>query len=236
MSETVGKKRLRHTTHEDVSSDKKLKSATTTTTANTTTDRPTPVSDRVTGTQGATHAAVKKKVSTSTIHKAAFGSPIPSNKHQKHSKEPTPFSSKSAENVSKLPAGNASLPAKGELKAEAITGGENPVLSLQEKPVAKIVYRVSWVWTTLLLFLWIGSSAVLGGLYLQEKLNHEMHVFQLEQEILDSVSPTSEVSKKDENDLLDLMEVYKAKAMESEAKLQGCKREFQDSLTKLEQK
>jgi hypothetical protein len=230
MLDAVGKKRLRHATHEDVSSEKKLKSITTTTT----TDRITPERHRPTGTSEATMAAVNKNVSTPTIHKAAFGSPIPSNKHQKHLMEATPFSSKPTKKVSELPMGNATLPAQGEIKADVTAGADSAVVTEQEETVAKIVYRVSWVWTTLLFFLWIGSSAVLGGLLLREKLNHEMHVFQLKQEILDPVSPSAEVSKKDEKDFLDLLEVYKTKAMESEAKLQGCKQEFLDSLTRLE--
>ena len=188
------------------------------------------------GGSGADALTLNKK-GTPSIHKTAFGSPIPSNKHKNHSKEATPFASTPATKASKEVMGNTTPPvAREKKKLETVAGVENAIATSKEESVIKIVYRGSWFYTTLLFFLWIASSAVLGGLYLQEKLNNELRAFQFEQELLDSFPPIVDENTTDKKALLNLVEEYKVKAMESEAKLQGCKREFRDSLARLERK
>lgn len=231
MSDSARKKRVRQTAQEDVLSDKKLKRS------NESDQVATMTATSIT--TGATNASafVDEKGRLPTIHKAPFGSPVPSKIHPKDSKEATPFASKPAKKASKQVIGNTTMTARVERKAETAVGEEMAVVTSQDEPLVRIVYRGSWVYSTLLFFLWIGSSAVLGGMFLMEKLNHEMHTFQLEQKLLDMFPPIVETEKtKNEKALLDLVEEYKIKAMESEAKLQGCKREFRDSLMRLERK
>jgi uncharacterized protein HemX len=133
-----------------------------------------------------------------------------------------------------------STPAKLVKKLDAVKEEEESAKKTKSatKNEVKVVRRGSLLCTALLFFLWVGSSAVLGGLFLVEKMNHEMRVFELQQELLDSAKPKADQGKpaSGKEELTQLVEELKARTAEAESKLAGYKLEFVESLTKLETK
>jgi hypothetical protein len=237
MSECPGKKRSRKITPEDADPDKKLKNEENGALA----EVSAPV---LNGTASPSNGStplkeeVKGKEELKGEPREAFESPL-ARSSEIVAEEETPFMTALQEKPKKAPTPKTT-PAKLVKKLDAVLEEEEVAKKPEEeaaksKPVVKVVNRGSWFCTTLLVLIWIGSSSILGGLWLVEKLNHEMNVFQLQQEILE-LRGTSKENQKGEKELLDLVEEYKLKAAESESKLTGFKRDFQATLTSLETK
>jgi hypothetical protein len=227
----AAKKRVRETTPVDVDPDKKLKE----TTAETI------------GKVGASTAAVNGSVdirpssSPTRSRKAtpppeAFKSPAIGNAEEQE----TPYmTARQGGKSGKSSPSKKSTPAKLVEKLDAVKEEED----FAKKPATikepvKTERPGSLLVTALLFFLWVGSSAVLGGLFLVEKMNHEMRVFELQQELLDSAKSASDQGKPASGnvELTQLVEELKARTAEAESKLAGYKLEFEESLTKLETK
>lgn len=236
MPETLGKKRSRKATAEDADPDKKIKSI-----KDFNGQLLSSEDGRVATVISVKSAVVpllpqdrdQPKVSQASI---TFESPVPKKSEIKEIIEETPFTTALQEKP-KQAGGKTVIPSKLVTTLDAVTeedhiAGSNITLS---NPAKQVMYRGSWLCTTLLLFLWVGSSAVLGGLWLHEKLNHKLHSFKLEQDLLDAPTPSEDINVNNK-ELLALLEKYRLKVIESEGKLQGCKKEFYDALVSLEAK
>lgn len=233
MTGTAAKKRNRETTQFDVDPDKKLKGGKDEATGNGTRASSTVVNgtvDSLPTTSSKSPTATKK--AKNPPPREAFESPaISSSKDE----EETPYMTARQDKSKKTSPLKKNTPAKLVNKLEAVREEEESAKKQKAatKPKVKIVYRGSWFCTSLFLCLWIGSSAILGGLYLAEKLNHDMHVFLLQQELLDSPKVEEEAQKAPQ-ELAKLVEELQERNVEAEGKLAGFKREFQKSLARLE--
>jgi len=236
MLETLGKKRSRMATPEDADPDKKIKSIK---------DFDGELSSiessngGVSGVGSVSSAVIPLLPQAQNQPKASqlntsFESPVPTKLETKQMMEETPFTT-ALQDKPKPAIAKTAIPSQLVTKLEAVAEEGNivgPDVALS-KPTKQVIYRGSWFCTTLLLFLWVGSSAVLGGLWLHEKLNHDLYAFKLQQELLDAPTLSEDINV-DNKELLELVEKYKLKAIESEGKLQGCKMEFYDALVRLE--
>mmetsp|Transcript_30619 Transcript_30619/g.50568 ORF Transcript_30619/g.50568 Transcript_30619/m.50568 type:complete len:238 (+) Transcript_30619:39-752(+) len=235
MTGSSAKKRNRETTPVDVASDKKLKGgkeaargangtvprAASAAVINGIVDTPVPSTSPARG--GKTKAPPSK----------AFTSPAITSKGDR---EETPYFTTQQDKPPKT-LSKKHTPSKLVKKLDAVQeegeSAKKPKATNGKSPQVKVVRRGSFFFTTFLLFLWIASSATLGGLFLVEKLNHELHVFQLEQELLEKYANVGD-KVPDKQELLKLVEELKGRTAEAEFKLAGYKLEFQESLTKLE--
>jgi hypothetical protein len=127
------------------------------------------------------------------------------------------------------PANLAKTPAKLVKKLEAVKEQKE---GASEKTVVVHRSASAFFCAAFFLFLWIGSSALLGGLWLAERLEHNMDVWKLRQELM-------ERSEKDTDpeisSLLVEVEIWKVKSLEAEYKLSGFKSEFQEQMAQLEE-